>query len=275
MLGVLLAGAGTALAQAPARTVVAYPAPDTGFTIKATLAMPAADARVPAVVIAHGSGGVDGRGAYHAEALNAAGIATLEIDMWEARGLRGGPQGRPPRLAETYPDVYGALAFLAARPDVDPRRIGIMGFSWGGALALATASARLSEQFGAERFAAHVAFYPSCWTFLPRAGEFRMTGAPVKILVGGKDDYDAPDACQRLVAALPAGSKPHVALTVYPGGYHGWDAGRNASFYDPNAALGKGGGVRLVPDRALAERSRREAVEFFARVLGLTPPAKP
>ena len=275
-LGVLLA-AGPALAQGVTKTRVAYPAPTTDLTIPGTLLMPPASGPVPAVVIVHGSGGVDGRGDYHAEALNRAGIATLEIDMWGPRGLKGGPQGRPRRLAETYPDVYGALKLLAARPDVDRARIGIMGFSWGGALALATASARLTEQFtaGAEKFAAHVGFYPTCWSFLPRAPEFRMTGAPVKILVGDKDDYDAPDACQRLLEALPPESRALVALSIYAGGYHGWDATRSASFYDPNAALGKGGGVRFVPDRALAERSRRETVEFFAQAFGLTPPTKP
>jgi dienelactone hydrolase len=274
VLGVVLA-ATVAGAQDVKKSSITYPAPTTDLSIKGTLLVPAATAPVPAVVIAHGSGGVDGRGDYHAEALHRAGIATLEIDMWGPRGLKGGPQGRPKRLAETFPDVYGALKFLAARPDVDGTRIGIMGFSWGGALALASASARLSEQYGAERFAAHVGFYPTCWSFLPRAAEFRMTGAPVKILVGDKDDYDAPDACQRLVAALPPESKAAVALTVYPGGYHGWDGGRSANFFDPSAALGKGGQVRFFPDRGLAERSRRETVEFFVQAFGLTPPAKP
>jgi dienelactone hydrolase len=273
----MLLVAGAAAAQGVTKTRVTYPAPTADLTIPGTLLAPVASGPVPAVVIAHGSGGVDGRGDYHAEALNRAGIATLEIDMWGPRGLKGGPRGRPRRLAETYPDVYGALKFLVQRPDVDAARIGIMGFSWGGALALAAASARLTEQFtgGIPKFAAHVAFYPTCWSFLPRAAELTMTGAPVKILVGDKDDYDAPDACPRLIDALPPESRALVALSVYPGGYHGWDASQRATFFDPSAALGKGGQVRFFPDGKLAERSRRETVEFFAQAFGLTPPTKP
>src|SRR2546428_6410019 len=48
--------------------------------------------RVPAVVIVHGSAGGDSRGPAYATDLNDAGIATLEIDQWAARGTRG-PQG--------------------------------------------------------------------------------------------------------------------------------------------------------------------------------------
>src|SRR5262249_43899761 len=80
-------------------------APQSPLTIKGKLKLPvradanqrcfAAQRNVPAVVILHGANGVDSRGDFYAEALNAAGIATLEIDMWEARGLVGG-LNRPP-----------------------------------------------------------------------------------------------------------------------------------------------------------------------------------
>lgn len=40
-----------------------------------------ASGRVPAVVIVHGTNGLDSRGELHAEALNRAGIATLELDL--------------------------------------------------------------------------------------------------------------------------------------------------------------------------------------------------
>ena len=41
-----------------------------------------AKGQVPAVVVLHGSGGIDGRGEFHAKALNAAGIATLVVFMF-------------------------------------------------------------------------------------------------------------------------------------------------------------------------------------------------
>ena len=85
---------------------------------------------LPAVVILHGSAGVDSRGDFYARGLNAAGVATLEIDMWEARGVTG-PQNRPRAPILTFADAFAALGYLSAHPNVAPGRIGVLGFSWG------------------------------------------------------------------------------------------------------------------------------------------------
>ena len=69
--------------------------------------------RGPAVLICHGSDGVDGRGEFHAAALNAAGIATLEIDMWAARGTG---RGAASRRVETGRERSQARAARAAGP---------------------------------------------------------------------------------------------------------------------------------------------------------------
>lgn len=257
-------------------TLVSYRTPDPAapLTVRGTLRIPkTAAGPTPAVLILHGSGGVDGRGAYHAEALNEAGLATLEIDMWGARGLKGGPAGRPKSVAETFPDAYGALLFLADTAGVDAQRIGVMGFSWGGALSLMTASAALTEKWtgGRAKFAAHAPFYPVCWAALRRSRDLfaSVTGAPVHIFAGEKDDYEEPDTCQKLLDALGGEPRKAFALTMYPGATHGWDGqGRGLTFYDPNAALGRGGQVRFYPDARLAARSRREAVAFFLRAFG-------
>src|SRR3954469_15727432 len=105
---------------------VAFPAGP--LTVAGKLNTTAGEAPGPAVVICHGSDGVDGRGEFHAAALNAAGISTLEIDMWAARGTARGAAARPRSPADTLPDAFAARAFLASQPEIDPGRIGIMGF---------------------------------------------------------------------------------------------------------------------------------------------------
>ena len=149
------------------------------------------DHRVPAVVIVHGSDGVDSRGSLYAADLNDAGIATLEIDMWAARGIRG-PEGRPKGVPETLPDAYGAFKLLAAHPAIDPDRIGIMGFSWGGVVSMLTASRIYTERYlgkGA-RFAAHAPNYPVCSVYnrVPGYEMKELTGAPILLQTGTLDD---------------------------------------------------------------------------------------
>jgi hypothetical protein len=86
--------------------------------------------------ILHGSSGVDARGDFHQEALNEAGIATLQIDMWQARGVSSAAD-RPKAADPDLPRWVSALAFLAARPEIDAKRIGVLGFSCGGVMSLA------------------------------------------------------------------------------------------------------------------------------------------
>jgi hypothetical protein len=55
-----------------------------------------ATAAVPAVVLLHSNAGVIGVGDFYAQALNAAGIATLEIDSFAPRGARNGNDRNAP-----------------------------------------------------------------------------------------------------------------------------------------------------------------------------------
>jgi len=262
-----------------AETRLSYPAasPEQARAIPATLRLPASGGRVPAVVVVHGTGGVDGRGAFHIQALNAAGIATLEVDYFTARGIRPGPDRRP-SAPQMLPDSYGALLFLAGHPKIDPARIGITGFSLGGVQAQLTSNAGATQRYagGTAKFAAHVAFYPVYWAALPggpRGNELLepRTGAPVLVQAGGQDDYDAPDSCERMIAALPEASRPLFSLKYYPDATHGWDSPltQPRSYPDPAAHQGKGGTFRLIPNRAVAEESRTVMVAFFRRAFGM------
>ena len=69
-------------------------------------------------------------------------------------------------------------------------------------------------------------------------------------------------------SSLAEESRSHVALKYYPEATHGWDIQeRTRVFYENSAALGRGGKVRMTPNREVAEDSRRTVVEFFIQHL--------
>jgi dienelactone hydrolase len=104
-----------------------------------------ANGKLPAVILMHGTSGLSYRGVYYAAALNRAGIATLEIDQWGGRNLPGGSSSRPKNLYDNLPDIVGAYRLLAARPNIDASRIGILGSSMGGIESLLMMTHRHSD----------------------------------------------------------------------------------------------------------------------------------
>ena len=227
---------------------------------------------LPVVVILHGSAGVDFRGDFYARALNEAGIATLEIDMWEARGISSAAD-RPQIPLFTYPDAFGALRVLSAHPNIDPDRIGVLGFSWGGVVAMASATELYASKFGGElRFAAHAAHYPVCYAYNSRipGSEFsNLTGAPILIQIGEEDDYDnGSGPCFALKESLEPEEQDLIEVNAYEGTFHAWDRLQvPITVEDPFSNRGAGGKVEMIPDVAQANKSQRKIVKFFLRHL--------
>ena len=259
---------------------VSYPAFRTAgeprLTVAGRLATPQSGEPAPAVLICHGSDGVDGRGEFHALALRGAGIATFEIDMWAARGTRRGAAARPRSVPETLPDAFAAAAFLADQPEIDSTRIGVLGFSWGGVVSLltATTSWRASCGAGAPPFVAHAALYPVCWAYevVPGLSLAELTGAPILIQTGDADAYDDPKALDQLLARLPPASRAVIRGIAHPGAGHGFDRDRPAqTINDPFAHKGKGGPVLMAFHREAAEAARGANVAFFREAFGINP----
>jgi len=242
------------------------------------------DHKLPAVVILHGSAGVDSRGDFYAEALNDAGIATLAIDMWEARKVS--VTGRPKAPILTLPDAFAALRYLANLPNIDADRIGVIGFSWGGVMTLGSAEQLYAAQFGRGlTFAAHVANYPVCYgandprlvyPLSPAAAGtqfLNLTGAPMLIQIGTEDDYDnGAQHCLDLAASV--NSAGPVDVEVYEGAYHAFDRiqvpiSEQDPFGNEGSILTTGvvPTVQMVPNVEQAYRSRHRVVEFFTHTL--------
>jgi hypothetical protein len=117
-----------------------------GLTLAGTLTMPnhAAGARMPAVVMITGSGAQDrdeGTPALAqwrpfrdiADTLSRRGIAVLRLDDRGVGGSDAGPVTAT--TADFADDIRAALAWLRTRPDVDPRRLGVVGHSEGAVIA--------------------------------------------------------------------------------------------------------------------------------------------
>jgi dienelactone hydrolase len=174
--------------------------PSPKATISGALTLPPGEAKVPAMVVAHGSGGVSsGREGRWATRLNDLGIAAFVVDSFGPRGINetATNQGQLSPAANVA-DAFAALKLLATHPRIDAARIGIVGFSRGGQVAIYTALEPLRRGVidGDLRFAVHVPFYPPCNTLFVSD---RITGAPIRFMLGGADDYTPASLCPRYV----------------------------------------------------------------------------
>jgi len=110
--------------------------------ISATLNMPDATQPVPAVLLLHGFGSskdeVGGMYTRVATALAQKGIASLRIDF-AGFGKSDGDTGSTTIDAQLE-QAKAALAVLKGTKGVDPNRVGVLGFSLGGGIALLVAS---------------------------------------------------------------------------------------------------------------------------------------
>ncbi|WP_189389661.1 dienelactone hydrolase family protein [Bacterioplanes sanyensis] len=249
---------------------VAFPskmANGNNISVAANLTVPDSDKPVAAVIIVHGSGGIDERGSFYGSALNQAGLATLELDMWAARGLQGG-LSRPKHVRDTLPDIYAALQYLQQDKRIDRNNIGLIGFSWGGVVAMLMATEPPSQ---AQPLKAMVANYPVCWAYNQVPGyEFTQVvdGRQLMIIAGGQDLYDAPQDCRKLIDALPATDRQRVRLLSLPFATHAFELPRAASeFYDPFAFRGAGGYVPIRYNPLAAWRAKTAATDFFQQQL--------
>jgi dienelactone hydrolase len=211
--------------------------PRPAATITGELLLPAGAAKVPVVVLMHGSGGVYPElASFWAKHFNDAGIAAFIVDVFGPRGVRSTveDQGQVPFAADTA-DAFAALGLLATHPRIDARRVAVMGFSRGAMTAIRSAAVRIADGAAAapgQRFAAHIGVYSG-----GRAGGLAVTakpgvfgGAPMLFLHGDADDYAYASDCRAYADRLRA-SGTAVDFVLLPGARHKFDADNPQRIY--------------------------------------------
>jgi dipeptidyl aminopeptidase/acylaminoacyl peptidase len=143
-------------ADDPNRITFSY-ATESGQRVPGILLKPAAaagDARRPAVIVAHGTGGKKESELPLMKQLVAAGFIAVAIDA-RFHGERGAPADYNAAIARAFQqpgvqhplywdtvwDLMRLVDYLQSRPDIDPQRIGLMGISKGGIETYFTAAA--------------------------------------------------------------------------------------------------------------------------------------
>ncbi|OTG87046.1 hypothetical protein B9T31_05410 [Acinetobacter sp. ANC 4558] len=231
--------------------------------LPAKLTIPSNVTTPPVVIIAHGSGGVDERGKLYAENLNKSGFATLEIDMWSARNLKGG-LSRPQHVNETIPDILASIEYLKTNEKVNSQKIGLIGFSWGGVLSMLLSDTSYNAP---PELKAMVANYPVCWAYNKVPGyNFKNLRNNINTLIisGNKDLYDKPNDCSKLTHTLNKVDSSKVNLIQLNNATHGFDNRQESStFYDPYAFQGKGGNVPIVFNPQATKIAVDNIVKFF------------
>ena len=246
---------------------------------------PKTNGQIPAVLILHSNAGVIGVGDFYARALNAAGIATLELDSYFPRGVRNGSERNAPVLCDRLQDAWGALVFLAQDGRFKPQQIGVAGFSSGGAVAIMAGMGVRPPRLPREGlalpqdrvFAAHFALYPGCtnimddpqrirsWINPGRPQNWGSTGKPIHITSGTRDDFDLdPKAdCLRMAQEFPdiAGQ---LTVRLVEGATHAFDwTNPPPPAYSPFAKAQSGAMVTMSYSAKEAETARAEMVQFF------------
>ena len=192
-----------------------------GHMVRAALCRPAGSARLPAVVVLHGCGGFGGIDEVLARDLPSHGIATYYIDYF---GLTPEPSKRgfcgSPRIGTAFATwqriVVDATNALKQMPGIDPRRVGAVGWSLGGGLAL------LTGEYGAGTTPLrHTPFH--ALVVLSAFDHGGPVGAlpPTLVLSGGSGDAVPVSDARALYQSLRAAHVPAV-LHVYPHGTHEW-----------------------------------------------------
>ena len=208
---------------------IAYP--NGALMVRAFLARPSTTGRYPAVIVIQEWWGLNDHIKAIAQRLAIEGFAVLAPDLYSRMGRRvtkdakeaAGLMGRL-RQVDGLSDLTAAVAFLKQHDNVNPKKLGALGFCMGGtyALLLATHSVDLK---------ASVAFYGQ----VPPTAELRRLHCPVLYVAAGQDNWITRDEVKRLQETLPKVHNPG-SVQAYPNAPHAFFNDTRPDVYRPAEA---------------------------------------
>jgi carboxymethylenebutenolidase len=193
-------------------TNVTYPAAD-GTTLRGYVSQPPGDAApLAAVIMVHEWWGLNGEIVEMADKLAAEGYVVLAPDTYRgnlATSVPGALYLRITAPAERVDsDMQAAFDYLAGLPNVDPSRIGVMGFCYGGGVALRHA-------IDNPEIAGTINLYGDTVDDPAAFGALLESGRSVLGIFGERDQQIPVSEVEAFERALADANIPHE-VTIYP-----------------------------------------------------------
>ncbi len=258
---VVLVVAAACAASAPAQLQVQFAGKTmagTPITLKGLLDMPEGRGRFPAVVLLDDGHGFTwplwvARHAAWARRLTSWGYVALRVDSMGSRGITDPTSADSPSTEQLSRDAYAAREYVAGLPEVDPKRVAVLGWSPGAAAGLYIVDGAYRPA-GVQKFQAVVAYYPYYPTF-PRRHDTPL------LLLHGSDDTDClPSMVNAMVQSWTKGDrKVEFVARAYPGTSYGFDIEGLDELFQ---------GVRYTYDPAAAEDAIQQVKAFLERHIG-------
>ncbi len=176
---------------------------------------PKGDGKHPAVLIFHGAGGMRVGGPAFREAgrrLAEGGYLALVVHYFDRTNTDSADGPAMAKHYRTWMDTLAdSIAYAKGRPDVDPDRVGLIGFSLGAYLALSESSrndgvAAVAEYFGG----------------LPRELAAGLTKMPPTLILHGDADSVVPVSEAKSLEKLLTEKMLPFEIQIYEGAGHGF-----------------------------------------------------
>jgi carboxymethylenebutenolidase len=191
------------------------PLPVNGDGARGYLAQPHDDVKHPGLVLIQEYWGVETHIIDLAQKMAAQGFVTLVPDLYHGRVATEPDDARREvmllrsSIESAMQEIHGALTYLMELPEVDPKKMGVIGFCFGGNLTY-----RAAERFPEVGVA--VPFYGGGYD--PTPEDIAGVTAPILAFYGEKDGGIPPEQIQKITSTYKASGKDYEAR-IYPAGH--------------------------------------------------------
>jgi carboxymethylenebutenolidase len=226
LFAIVFAGT-TAAAQTVKSQIVRYPSGNE--IVSGYLVTPTTSGKHPAIIAIHEWWGLNDWVKEQANKFAELGYVTLAVDLYRGKSttdpmaahelMRGLPQDRGIR------DLKAAYSYLSSRPDVEPAKIGVVGWCMGGGYSILLAQ-------NEPKLAACAVNYGALPT---EPQDIAKIHAPVLGNFGADDIGIPPKAVHAFADAMKTDGKT-VDVKIYDGAGHAFENPNNKTGYRPEAA---------------------------------------